>query len=343
LRKTDQTSFMSKVSIALCTYNGAKFLDEQVDSFLEQTRLPDELIVCDDCSQDETVAKLEKFAATAPFPVKIFENESNLRSTKNFEKAITLCTGEIIFLSDQDDYWQPRKIERILQEFQKNEAVGLVFSNAEISDDNLQPLGQDLWDFTFPAEKRVIAADKNLFDVLISQNAVTGATMAFRAAYRKNFTPIPDDIPNLIHDNWIALSIAGLAEAIFINENLIKYRQHSAQQMGINFELSKSRNRSQRRARYADSIKFCEYEIARLEHLKKLFPHFEQFSRYRESVDFEGLIKEKKGRIEHYERRKNLPEAGLRRAIEIGREIASGRYHLYSKGFLSAAKDLFEK
>jgi glycosyltransferase involved in cell wall biosynthesis len=333
---------MSKVSIALCTYNGAKFLDEQLESFRRQTRLPDELIVCDDCSQDETVAKLEKFAATAPFSVKIFENETNLRSTKNFEKAIGLCTGEIIFLSDQDDYWQPQKVGRILREFQKDEAIGLVFSNAEISDENLQPLGQSLWDFTFPAEKR-IAAKKNLFDVLVEQNVVTGATMTFRAKYRKNFTPIPDCIPNLIHDNWIALSIAGLAETVFVDENLIKYRQHAAQQLGINFENSKSQNYLQRRIKYADSIRFCEYEIARLNHLKKLFPHFEQFERRLQTVDFESLIKEKEGRIKHYERRKNLPETRFKRISQIYKEIVSGGYHSYSKGFLSAAKDLFEK
>lgn len=333
---------MSKISIALCTYNGANFLDEQLESLLEQTRLPDELIVCDDCSTDQTVAKLKKFAAAAPFSVKLFENESNLRSTKNFEKAISLCTGEIIFLSDQDDYWQPQKIERILREFQKDETIGLVFSNAEISGDELQSLGQNLWDFTFPAEKHIVAK-KNLFSVLMRQNAVTGATMAFQAKYRKSFTPIPDDIPNLIHDSWIALSITGLAKVVFIDENLIKYRQHSTQQLGINFEISKPQNYLQRRVKYADSIKFFEYEIVRLERLKKLFPHFKQFERHLKDVDFESLIKEKIGLINHYERRKNLPRPRFKRMSQICREIVSGRYHLYSKGFLSAAKDLFER
>ena len=333
---------MSKVSVALCTYNGAKFLDEQLESFLKQTHAPDELVVCDDCSRDETVAKLEKFARTAPFAVKIFQNESNLRSTKNFEKAIALCTGEIIFLSDQDDYWQPPKIERILREFQKDETVGLVFSNAEISDESLQPLGRNLWDYTFPAEKRVAAAKKFL-DVLISQNVVTGATMAFRAKYRESFTPIPDDISNLIHDYWIALSIAGLAEAVFVDENLIKYRQHPAQQLGVNFEISNFQNSSQRRVRYADSIRFCEYDIVRLEQLKQLFERFEHFEHHRQKFDFESLIKEKEERIKHYEQRKDLPEIGFKRVTQICREIASGRYHTYSKGFISAAKDLFEK
>ena len=334
---------MSEVSIALCTYNGADFLDEQLESFLKQTRLPDELIVCDDCSQDETVAKLRAFAATAPFSVKIFENESNLRSTKNFEKAINLCTGEIIFLSDQDDRWQPPKIELMLREFQKDVAVGLVFSNAEIVDEKMQSLGRNLWDFTFPKEKRAEAVRKNLFSVLMSQNAVTGATMAFRAKFRKIFTPIPDNIPNLIHDGWISLSIAGIAKSVFINKKLIKYRQHSEQQLGINFERSKFQKFSQRHNRYIASIEACEGEIVRLRQLEKIFPYFKQFENHRQNTDFEQLIEEKKERIEHYERRRDLSKTKLKRITQIYKEILNGRYHRYSKGFLSAAKDLLEK
>ncbi|MCY7348381.1 MAG: glycosyltransferase family 2 protein, partial [Pyrinomonadaceae bacterium] len=268
---------MCKVSIALCTYNGADFLDEQLASFLKQTRLPDELTVSDDCSEDETLTKLKRFADVAPFPVRIYENESNLRSTKNFEKAIKLCAGDIIFLSDQDDYWQPRKIERMLREFQRDKEIGLVFSNAEIVGEKMQPLGRTLWDFTFSAEKRAEASNENLFNVLMSQNAVTGATMAFRSEYREIFMPIPNDIPNLIHDSWISLSIAALAKSAFIDENLIKYRQHSAQQLGINFEHSKAQEYLQKCNKYAASIEFCEGEIARLQRLRELFPHFKQF------------------------------------------------------------------
>src|SRR5262249_10160572 len=105
-----------KISIALCTYNGAKYLSSQLESYLAQTCLPDEVVVCDDCSQDETVTILNDFAIRAPFPVRILVNDQNLGSTKNFEKSISLCSGEIIFLSDQDDVWMPNKIERVSSE-----------------------------------------------------------------------------------------------------------------------------------------------------------------------------------------------------------------------------------
>ena len=86
-----------KISIALCTYNGAKFLQEQLDSIAFQTRIPDEMIICDDQSKDSTLEILKNFVSKASFPVRLFLNEKNLGSTKNFGKAIGLCTGDIIF------------------------------------------------------------------------------------------------------------------------------------------------------------------------------------------------------------------------------------------------------
>ena len=85
------------------TYNGGPYLREQLDSIAAQTHLPDELVVCDDDSTDRTVAILEDFAATAPFPVRVYVNPKNLGTAKNFERAIGLATGEVIALADQDD------------------------------------------------------------------------------------------------------------------------------------------------------------------------------------------------------------------------------------------------
>lgn len=334
---------MSKISIALCTYNGAKFLPAQLESFLSQTRLPDELIVCDDGSSDETMEILREFAATAPFLVQIFENEKNLRSTKNFEKAIALCTGEIIFLSDQDDVWLPKKIEKIAAVFDKNKNTGIVFSDAEIVDKNLQPTGRNLWSFTFPEAKRVAAKKGSFFNVLLSQNVVTGATMAFRAEYREKFTPIPDNIPNLIHDNWISLVIAADAEVDFLEQPLIKYRQHSSQQLGINFSDLENQTFNERKRIYAISIEFLKKEIGRLEKLSEIFTDDPRFAKKLETIDFVDLIEEKQSLMRHLEARKNLPSARIARIVPVFREILSGRYQRLSKGFFSAGKDLLEK
>ena len=87
-----------RVSIAMATYNGSAYVAEQLDSFARQTRLPDELVICDDCSTDDTVAKLEAFAAYAPFSVRIERNPQNVATTANFGKAVDLCQGDVILL-----------------------------------------------------------------------------------------------------------------------------------------------------------------------------------------------------------------------------------------------------
>lgn len=325
---------MSKISIALCTFNGANFLAAQLESFLRQTRLPDELIVCDDCSTDGTLKILQKFGETAPFSVRIYVNEKNLRSTKNFEKAISLCTGDLIFLSDQDDVWLAKKISEIETKFDKNTKLGLVFSDAELVNENLQPLGINLFDITFPEEKR----SEEIFDILLAQNAVTGAAMAFRAELRKHFMPIPDSIPNLIHDGWIALILAALpVEIAFIDAPLIKYRQHAAQQMGVDIKSAPAKDFAERRKSFAQTVGFLQKITAMMEHLSEI----PQFEKKREI--FAKLIEENHAQIRHLEARTNLPSTRVRRVLPVIKEALSGRYRKFSKGFLSAGKDLLEK
>jgi glycosyltransferase involved in cell wall biosynthesis len=102
----------TRISVALCTYNGERFLHQQLDSIAMQTRLPDELVVCDDRSTDRTLAIVREFAASAPYPVRVFENQANLGFAANFEGAIRRCDGDLIALSDQDDVWYPTRLER---------------------------------------------------------------------------------------------------------------------------------------------------------------------------------------------------------------------------------------
>jgi glycosyltransferase involved in cell wall biosynthesis len=357
---------MNKISVALCTYNGAKFLNAQLESYLAQTRQPDELIVCDDCSTDETASIIETFARLAPFCVTLHVNEKNLGSTKNFEEAILLCSGDLIFLSDQDDVWLPGKIAKIEAEFIKNPTAGLIFTNAELVDEDLKPLGAFLWDFTFSEKERKKARKGNFLEVLMMHNVVTGATAAFRTEFRHEVLPIPADIPNLIHDGWIALAFAALGKMEFIDEPLIKYRQHAGQQLGLNLSERKKqqedeqqqqqqqqkKKKKERAANFAhrqkgfeSSIHFLHNEIERLEQTKVILGGYRIFKDRQhliKNLAFEYL-EEKKQLIEHYEARKSLPPEHRKRLLPIVKEISSGRYHCFSKGFLSAAKDLFER
>lgn len=334
---------MKKISIALCTYNGAKYLPDQLESYINQTHLPDELVVCDDCSSDQTQEIIRKFAQKAPFPVHLNINEKNLRSTKNFERAISLCTGDLIFLSDQDDYWMPEKVEKIVAEFEKNEKIGMVFSDAELVDEKLNSLKCRLWTHTFIRKRRKQALKGKLFNILLCENVVTGATMAFRSDYRKVFMPIPDNIPNLIHDGWISLLIANEAEVAFTNKPLIKYRQHSGQQLGIDYENDFKLDFTERKKRFATSIEVNLKDVFRLNRLEKLFASCPQLADRRNTISFDDIRIEKNEKSEHYEARMNLPLSRFGRFLPVCREFLTGRYNRFSNGFLSAMKDLFEK
>ena len=110
-----------KTSVALCTYNGEKYIKYQLDSILNQTVPIDEIIICDDGSTDSTISILNSYREQYPSIFKIHTNENNLRSVKNFEKAISLCSNEFIFLSDQDDIWADHKVKIHLDFFKKHE------------------------------------------------------------------------------------------------------------------------------------------------------------------------------------------------------------------------------
>ncbi|OWK43961.1 glycosyltransferase family 2 protein [Fimbriiglobus ruber] len=219
-----------KLSVALCTYNGEKYLADQLASVRAQSRLPDEVVVCDDVSTDGTVGVVRRFAAEVSFPVRVEVNAENLRSTRNFAKAIGLCTGDVVVLSDQDDVWLPHKLETLERTLLAHPEAGFVWSNAAVVNDTLNPLGFTLWDAIrfSPSDQRRVRQGR-AFEVLLKRYRVTGATMAFRAAYRDIVLPIP---PEWVHDAWIALVIAAVAPCVPIEEPLIRYRQHASQQIG---------------------------------------------------------------------------------------------------------------
>ena len=218
------------LSIALGTYNGAVYLKEQLESIAAQTRIPDELVISDDQSTDHTLRLIEEFAATAGFPVRLSVNESNLGTAKNFEKAISLCCGDVILLSDQDDVWHSDKLQSVERIFKAKPQLSLVFSNAELVDETLRLFDETLFDLlNFDGRKQRLVKKGRALDVQLRENLVCGCTVAFRANLKELVLPISADGP-LVHDGWIVLLIAAVGEIDFINRPLVKYRQHSGQQ-----------------------------------------------------------------------------------------------------------------
>ena len=233
-----------QISIAMCTYNGEKYLRDQLESIARQTTLPSELVVCDDVSTDSTPEILAEFTKAAPFPVRLIRNRKNLGSTKNFEQAIGLCTCDLIALSDQDDIWMPEKLARQSELLERNPELGGVFSDAQLVDDRSALLGQNLWAsilFTQPDQERFKAG--RAATVLIRRNVVTGATLIFRANLRPLFSPIP---AAWVHDGWITWMLVMYSKLAFIEDPLIHYRLHPDQQIGVE-ALTLSRSLSLRK------------------------------------------------------------------------------------------------
>lgn len=325
----------TKLSIAMCTWNGEAYLREQLTSFSGQTRTPDELIVCDDNSTDDSVRIVSDFAGSAPFPVHLHLNEQNLGSTKNFERAIGLCGGEIIALADQDDVWLPEKLRKIEDCFEREPATGMVFTDAEVVDEELKPLGYRLWQSVgFGETKRRLIRNGRVLDVLLPGWTVTGATMAFRSGFRNLVLEIPTDLA-LIHDGWIALLIGSVANVSFIDEPLIKYRQHARQQIGAKERkdtdaaagLDGAREALRRTNSYEDMIAIGTRAQQRL-------------TEHSDVYKSEDALRKLEQRLKHLRARANLPQGKFSRAGSVLRELLSGRYRRYSNGIYSAVKDL---
>lgn len=218
-----------KVSIAMCTYNGQRFLAGQLQSFLDQTVRPDELVVCDDGSSDDSVAMVQDFAAHAPFVVRVIRNPQNLGYIRNFEQAISHCTGDLVFLSDQDDVWAPRKIETLRDVFMAEPQVGLVLHDFVRVDADGGPYDfpeerygeQQLLGAELPDEVR---ANGIRAFMLPAPRAWCGCMMAFRREWSSVLLPI---YPGKRHDDWILKLLGLLTEVRFVGEPLIEYRMHS--------------------------------------------------------------------------------------------------------------------
>lgn len=224
-----------KISVAICTYNGEKYLKKQLDSIIQQTVSVNEIIVCDDLSTDNTKQLLDKYAKNYSDLFKIYHNKKNLRSNKNFEKAIKLTTGDYIFLSDQDDIWKKNKVEETLSVFRKNNKALGVFSNADLINDNDNLISKKvtLWDSVHFFEKK-IPKPIDLFKILIFRgNILTGATLCIKKEVKEFCFPFQTIDKTFLHDEWLAYILSQKKALFYTPKKLISYRLHSNQQIGV--------------------------------------------------------------------------------------------------------------
>ncbi|WP_339888044.1 glycosyltransferase family 2 protein [uncultured Flavobacterium sp.] len=223
------------ISVALCTYNGENFLTKQLDSILNQTITVDEIVICDDISTDSTIKIIEDYQIKYPNLITLYKNEVNLKSNKNFEKAIQLCSGDFIFLSDQDDLWRKDKVEKTLEVFTNNPTAEGVFSNASLIDDNDKILFENisLWDSVYFFESKIIKPLDLHRLLLLKGNYLTGATLCIKKEVKDFCFPFQTLEKIFLHDEWFAYILSERKTLFYSTENLISYRIHSNQQMGV--------------------------------------------------------------------------------------------------------------
>lgn len=198
------------VSVAMATYNGEKYIKEQLQSVLDNLGPLDEIVISDDGSKDSTRNIIEAFGDSR---IRLIDGPKK-GVKKNFENAIRACAGEFIFLCDQDDIWMQGKVEMVLKAFEATDSL-VVAHDCRMVNDQGEILAESIYEF----RNSGAGVLKNII-----KNSYIGCCMAFRASMKPNILPIPDSIE--MHDQWIGILGERLGRSTFIPDKLIDYRRH---------------------------------------------------------------------------------------------------------------------
>ena len=237
------------ISIALACYNGENYIHDQIQSILNQTISNLELIICDDKSSDDTVKVIQNIDDNR---IKLFQNEKQLGVVKNFEKAISLCNGDYIALSDQDDIWVAEKLEKqkiqyLLERQKYPKGPIILYHDLIMVDKDLKIIEEPFWKLY---KIRNFNLKQNLF-----QNHITGCTTFFDKKTAQYFTPFIST--HILHDHIMSIITNCYGKNIEMNESLIKFRRHDTNST----ETKKEKNiikRILRNNKYENEIKFAK-------------------------------------------------------------------------------------
>lgn len=219
---------MFNYEVVVCTYNGERYIVEQLASIINQTVPPQRIVVSDDGSSDNTLSIIDHFAARVSIPVEVRRRAAGPKGpAHNFLHALSLTDAPFVFLSDQDDVWDADKVEhyqRVVNDITDNAQPLLVFSDAALVDGELKPLHP-----SFLQNERLKPAQQLTFPLLTFQNCIQGATvMVNRALLDK----VSSGSNMMMHDWWLGMVAAAFGRLIFIPKPLIQYRQHDNNMVG---------------------------------------------------------------------------------------------------------------
>lgn len=325
-----------QISVALCTHNGARFLREQVRSICFQSRPPMEIVLSDDASRDGSVsvvrAAVQECTDERPgsaVQLRVFENATPLRVTKNFEQAIGACAGELIALSDQDDVWAPDRLATMAAAFEQDPDLLLLHTDARLVDADRRDLGQSLFHAleVTPMEIERIHAGR-AFDVFLRRNLVTGATTVFRRSLLAQAVPLPGE---WVHDEWLGIIASAIGRVDVLEQPLIEYRQHESNQIGARRDTFAGKVRKALASRGRTHIeRAIKAEIL----LARLLTLCDQVA--------SETVEKVRSKLEHQRFRAALPASRLARCVPVVREAMTGRYDKFGRGVRGVVRDLFE-
>lgn len=314
-----------RVSVALCTYNGERFIREQIQSILDQSRRVDEIVLGDDDSADGTVRIVEAMLEGSGIDLLIRHHRPGLGVRANFSDAIAATSGDVIVLCDQDDIWVPTKVERLLDAL---EGVELVHSDAELIDSKGESLGALLLDELRASQwERENLQKGDALAVLLRRNLVTGATTAVNGEFARAAMPVPE---GWIHDEWLAL-LAALDHSLrLLPEALTLYRQHENNQIGAKKESLLARTaRMLKPDPTDDRRRLLRATSASSYALRAARGSEEDRARLREAAA-------------HQRARSLMPSGRISRIPTILTEAFSGRYSRCSRGVLTLGRDILQ-
>jgi len=317
-----------RLSAVVATFQGERFLRDQLRTMLGQGVALDEIVIADDCSTDSTLAIAEDVKAKSSIPIQILRGDCNLGISRNFERGLRASTGDIVFLADQDDGWRADKVARMLNEFTTRPTLDVLFTNARLVDE----FGASLHDTLFKVlriartERRRLR-DGRAFDALLRRNLATGATMAVRRASMLRALPIPE---GWLHDEWIAMIASASGRIDFLDETLTDYRQHDKNHVGSKRETLRSVLKKLGCCRRDFNCNLARRTELQIERLRALSPPVAEHQ-----IALASL------KLEHLKHRCELPTRRLARVPVIARELVNGGYRNYSSGLRSIVGDLF--
>lgn len=327
-----------EVSVALATHNAERFIREQLASIFSQSSPVTEIVISDDASTDGTPEYIREILnefirareelGESPPRVVILENTTPLGVTKNFEQAIKHCTGALIALTDQDDIWLSNKVAKVQDLFRCNPKMKLLFTNALDVDEHGNSLGYSLFEaLELTKRERCLVKNGQAYKAFLRRNLATGATVVFRKELFQVASPFPT---SWLHDEWLAVVAALFDGVAMSDEQLISYRQHGNNQVGmkkltLGQKLGKfGESRSIRNRRLLERAEALAEFAQRLKHVKPEYVRFAQAKALFEK------------------RRNGLPNRRISRVFPVLGMALTGQYRKFSTGMKDVIRTLVQ-